>query len=93
MAATLRSDNQIYLIGTINSSILGSKLPSNKQVLSVFFYNLRLLKLKARESASLTIREASVFWEKARIPIRQNQNCIQKLLQMYKKWQNLQKMQ
>lgn len=86
-----RGLDNIYLVGTVDNQILGSKLPSNRQVLSVFFYNMRIVKLSARESASLAIREAVIFWEKSRIPTRAVQHCIQKLLDMYEVWRNLQK--
>ncbi|CAH0559238.1 unnamed protein product [Brassicogethes aeneus] len=56
MAWALRSEERVYLVGTADSQIRGSKLPSNKQVLSVFFYNMRNVKLNARESASLAVQ-------------------------------------
>lgn len=86
----LRS-NTIYLLGHEYGQILGSKLPSNKQVLCVFFYNHRSVKLSIRESARLTIKEASVFWSKAQIPTREEHHCIAKLEKLYNKWQNLQR--
>lgn len=91
MALSLRNKNSIYLVGSIDFNIVGSKLPSNRQVLSVFFYNVRVVKLKTRESASLVIREVMIFWEKARIPIKQNQHCISKVLKIYDEWRYLQK--
>jgi len=51
----------IYLVGNMSEQILGPKLPSNRQVLSTFFYNLRTVKLPLRESARLTVREAEIF--------------------------------
>lgn len=71
--------------------MLGSKLPSNKQMLCVFFYNHHTVKLTLSESARLTVKEASVFWEKAQIPTRKECHCISKLMSLYKDWQNLQK--
>lgn len=32
---------QIYLIGTMNNQITGSKMPSKRDCLSVLFYNTR----------------------------------------------------
>lgn len=88
---SLRNENIIYLVGPINFSITGSKLPSNKQVLQVLFYNTRNVKLNLKESASLVIREVMIFWEKARIPTRQLQHCVTKLLKLHEEWRNLQK--
>lgn len=58
----------IKFIGTIAFQITGSKLPSKRQVLQVMFYHMRYAKLSKRESARLVVREAMIFWEKARIP-------------------------
>lgn len=52
---------------------------------------MRIVKLNARNSASLVIREVTIFWEKARIPTKQSQHCISKLLKMYGEWGDLQK--
>lgn len=87
----LRSATKIDFIGHEYSQLLGSKLPSNKQVLCVFFHNHNTVKLSIRESASLTIRELSVFWAKARIPVRKEQHCITKLEMLHWNWTNLRK--
>lgn len=91
MSIKLRSDFQIFLIGSQITQIHGSKLPSNGQVLSVFFYNMRTVNLTTRESAALAVRECCIFWEKARIPIRAIHHCITKLINLYEEWRNLQK--
>ena len=64
-----RKDSVVYLIGHYTHQIVGNKLPSNKQVLQVLFFNMREVKLSLRESAALTIKETSIFCDKARIPI------------------------
>lgn len=87
----LRDRTQIYLIGDDLNQIIGSKLPSNLQVLKVLFYNLRKVKLNLRESASLVIKEVLVFWEKARIPVKDIQRCIEKLEKLHNNWRDLQK--
>lgn len=88
---SLRTDNNIYLIGSMSNQIIGSKLPSNKQVLSVLFHNLRIVKLNLRESAVLVIKETVIFWQKARIPVREEHRCVNKLEKLYQDWRNLQK--
>lgn len=87
----LRKDSVVYLIGHYTSQIVGNKLPSNKQVLHVLFFNMREVKLSLRESAALTIKEASIFWDKARIPIRKENHCVEKLEKLYAEWRALQK--
>lgn len=47
----LRKDNDVFLVGHSTHQILGAKLPLNKQVLAVFFYNLRSAYLSVKESA------------------------------------------
>lgn len=54
--------------------MVGSKLPSIQQVLAVFFYNMREVKHNINESSKLVITEVSIFWQKARIPIKAEQH-------------------
>lgn len=82
---------KIYLVGNFSTSLGGNKLPSNREVLKVLFFNLRVVKLDVRKSAKLVIEELSVFWEKARIPTRAKQHCIIKLEKLYSAWSSLQK--
>lgn len=81
--ANLRSTTKIFLVGTEYAQILGSRLPSIKQALCVFFHNHRTVQLSIRESAALVIQEKSVFWAKARIPVKANQHCIRKLEKLH----------
>ena len=87
----LRKDTSVYLIGNYSPQIVGSKLPSIKQVLSVLFFNLREVKLSVRESSKLVIEEVTIFWNKARIPTRDVQHCIKKVEVLYQTWAGLQK--
>lgn len=91
MASNTRKSTEIYLIGTYESQIIGNKLPSNKQVLSVLFYNIKQVKLTVDNSVDLTIKETLVFWEKARIPTKQFSKCGKKLKSLYEELRNLQK--
>lgn len=91
MAHSLRSNSEIYLIGFERFQILGSKLPSHKDVLQVFFHNRRTLKLSERESFKLAVKESTIFWEKAIIPIRKEQRQIEKLEKVYQRWLSLSK--
>lgn len=55
---TRKADEQkrnIAMIGHVSNQVAGAKLPSNRQVLKVFFYNMRFVNLSAKESAALTI--------------------------------------
>lgn len=62
MASTskvLREKDKIFLIGNDAHQIIGSKLPSNKQVLQVLFFNMRKVKLNLRQSAKIIIYSRS----------------------------------
>lgn len=82
---------KISLVGNVSHQIVGTKLPSNKQILEVFFYNIRYVKLDAKPSAQLTIDAALIFWQQARIPTRNRDKCVAKLLKLYDDWKTLQK--
>lgn len=83
--------HKIELIGRTSHQITGAKLPSNRQVLKVMFYNMRFVALKARESAKLAVNAAQIFWQQARIPIRAEARCVDVLVKMYEKWKLMKK--
>lgn len=80
---SLRESKYIFLIVYSLNQIVDSKLPSNKQVLSVLFFNMREVKLNLHHSATLVIQETIIFWRKARIPTRTEQKCVKKLEDLY----------
>lgn len=86
-----RTKDKIFLVGYPIHQITGCKLPSNRQVLCALFYNLRTVKLTLRDSAKLTIREVFIFWEKARLPTKHEQDAITKLEKLHAEWRTLQK--
>lgn len=82
---------KIDLVGNTCHQITGSKLPSNGQVLKVMFYNMRFVRLTAKESVKLAINAVQIFWHQARLPIREEHKITEKLLRLYDKWKNIQK--
>lgn len=82
---------KIEIIGFVSHQIVGAKLPSNKQVFEVFFYNMRFVNLDAKESANLGIDAVMIFWQQARIPTRRKDKCADKLLKMHQEWKNIRK--
>lgn len=91
---TRQSDEKkrtITLIGQVSHQIVGAKLPSNRQVLQVFFYNMRFVNLSAKESANLAFDAVQIFWKQARIPERRKDKCAGKITQMYEDWKEVQK--
>lgn len=89
MSRSLRSNTQINLIGFEQFQILITKLPTIEEVLQVCFYNLRTLKMKIRECATLAVREAILFCNQAGIPIKQEYHCIEKLEKIYNEWRGV----
>lgn len=87
----VEQQRKIVMIGEVSHQILGAKLPSNRQVLAVFFYNMRFVKMGAKESARLAIDAALIFWQQARIPTRDVYKCVSKVLQIYEDWKTFQK--
>lgn len=62
MSVELRSAKKsIFLVEEVNHQIMGAKLPSNRQVLAVLFFDIREVKLTVRESANLVVRECIIF--------------------------------
>lgn len=86
-----RSKSELYLIGVEKHQIMGAKLPSKRQVLSVYFYNIKTVGLSQFESLQLLYYEIRVFWDKARIPISSEQYVKQKILDLLESYRNLQK--
>lgn len=80
--------SNIHLVGRTTHQITGAKLPSNRQVLQVFFHNLRFVKLDKYKSADLTIDSVLIFWKQAHIPTRGHNKCAEKLVALYQKLRN-----
>lgn len=88
---TLRHDTEVFLVGHYAPQIVGSKLPSNRDVLKVLFFNLREVKLSVVQSSHLVVKEVILFWEKARIPTRESSHCVKKVQKLYEELRNFQK--
>lgn len=81
--------DEIFLIGYPKHQLVGCKLPSKGDCLKVFFHNIRISKLNAEVSAALVVRECSIFWEKARIPVQESHRSAKKIMSLYVKWKDL----
>lgn len=90
---TVEKKYNIDLIGNTSHQITGAKLPSNRQVLQVFFHNMHFVNLDQIKSAKLAIDSALIFWKQARIPTRNKDKCVSKLLDLYTTWKNIRKTQ
>jgi hypothetical protein len=81
----------VWLLGGTIDEITGSKLPSNCQVLRRFFHLHYTDKQTIQASATTTTREVLLFWEKAKIPTRQDCHIINKIKDLHSTWQLLKK--
>ncbi|KAK2727043.1 hypothetical protein QYM36_007784 [Artemia franciscana] len=91
LANETRSRTELYLIGSSVSELRGSKLPSLRMALG-FFLHLHLdLNETIRHSSAAGVTELAKFWRKARIPMRDHQNCQTKLEQAFEEWRLLKK--
>ena len=86
-----KKERGVWLVGGTIGQITGSKLPSNKQVLQRFLHHHCHDRKRIQDSATDTARGISVFWEKARIPKRQECHIINKIKQLHLTWQGLKK--
>ncbi|KAK2703242.1 hypothetical protein QYM36_018259 [Artemia franciscana] len=91
LANATRSRTELYLIGSSVSELRGSKLPSLRMALG-FFLHLQLeLNETIRHLSAAAVTELAKFWRKARIPMRDHQNCQTKLEQAFEEWRLLKK--
>ena len=75
---------KVYLLGSLEDSITGAKLPSRKQVLH-FFLNQHLKnKVPMKEAARETLKVVAEFWERANIPMKHPQRAKQNIIDLYK---------
>ena len=91
MPASTRSKSPIWLLGSEDTEITGTKLPSKKQVLCMLLYHHKALKETIRGSAVAVIKEVLLFWNKARTPVRPEHHAVKQLEALHDKWQTLKK--
>ena len=91
MAASTRSRSALRLLGSEDTEITGTKLPSKKQVLCMLLYHHKALKETRPGSAIAVIKEVLLFWYKARIPVRPEHHAVKQLEALHDKWQKLKK--
>lgn len=84
-----RQATQVWLIGQMSPNLNENKLPSKKEVLSLFFYHKNIIKTNIRNSAYSTAIYVMTIWDKARIPTRLQKHVIKKIEDLFKEWQKL----
>ena len=79
------------LIEVMSTTILGAKLPSKEQVLSVFLHHHMTLNKGISESASIVTSEVEAYWKKARLPVQRNDKIQEKVKKLFNQWKLLKK--
>ena len=85
-----RKATKIWLIGHPNPQpMMGTRLPSLKEVLSRFFYFHNQEKKTVKEAANLVVEEVFLFWEKAKITTKEKHHAAKKVTNEYELWRAL----
>jgi len=82
---------EVWLIGQMSQHLIETKLPSKKEVMSLFFYHKNIIKMNIRDSARFTAVAVMTIWDKARIPTRLQKHIINKVEIIFNEWQKLKK--
>lgn len=80
-----------YLIKETSNEILGAKLPSKEQVLSVFLHHHMTKNKSVSESAAIVTSEVEAYWKKARLPVQRKDKIIEKIKKLFNQWKLLKK--
>ena len=81
----MRKDSCIFLVGPTISELIGAKLPSNRQVLSLFYHQHKDKGATLHHAAISVIGKVLPFWERARLPTKEVYNAITKLEKLVSK--------
>ena len=82
---------EIWFLGSQINKRIGSKLPSKREMLSVFFYHHITEKNTIRESATVVSDIILEFWNKAGIFFKSKKILIPVIEIEHKTWKNLKK--
>lgn len=81
-----KATSDIYLIGRQEEIIRGGKLPTIRQILSLFFHKYRTLKLTKQQSFHDTIQSVENLWNMAEIPTQRKDHMLEKLKNYHNEW-------
>lgn len=79
----------VYLVKIYENELMGSRLPSNGQVIGRFLHFHQKMKKTIRESAAKVINEVNGFWLKAHIPVKAPQHSTKKVEKLFEEWKSL----
>ena len=86
-----RSKQHVWLIGDPLENILGTKLPSGRDVMRNLVHYHRVKNVNIQDAANRVYTQIIPMWEKARIPAKAKQDVIIKIKDLYNERQLLNK--
>lgn len=86
-----RNKTSVWLVGQTSEHLIQNKLPSIKEVLSLYFHYKIEMKQTNRSSATSTACGVMAVWERAGIPTKLKKDVIKKIEKYFREWQNLKK--
>lgn len=84
-------NNEIHFIGIPVQKLTERKLPKVKEVMRVFFYQLKVLKFSIKQSAKNSADKVIELWKTNQIPTSGAPNVFKKILRFHREWLKLQK--
>lgn len=81
----------IPFVGRTIDRINGNKLPSNREVLQLYFHHVNFIRKDTNESAKFAIRRAQEYWKSVDIPTQQYYRCKLKFKKLYEELRNMRK--
>lgn len=78
----LRSTNLIYILNETIPEILGSKLPSKKEVLQLLLHHTTVSNLEIKVAAKKIVDPILYFWSGAEIPTMEPHNIVKKIVKL-----------
>ncbi|KAG0716435.1 hypothetical protein GWK47_009757 [Chionoecetes opilio] len=73
------------------TEVIGSKLPSNREVLGVVLHRLQLKKMTLRDVTLAVTPMVAQFWDMARIPMIRKDNIVTKIEKLHREYELLKK--
>lgn len=81
--------NSIFLVGFETSQISERKLPTQRQILSLFFYKHKSLNLTIRQSATEVAKDVIKIWSDFNLPTIKVFYVVGKIECLCREWKNL----
>ncbi|XP_057324625.1 uncharacterized protein LOC130667154 [Microplitis mediator] len=86
MSNETKQRNYINLVGFESKTLNDSKLPVNRDILCLFYYQHRTEKLIIREGAKFVLNDVTHVWNKFTLPAINSHRSILKIEKLYKDW-------